>query len=186
MWNINNFFKFSHLEHQYFTITKIIKYFGCSNNFWKMKKKSSKIKLSSNSSFFILIFAISKFWNTGRSTFRRSIFWPLPGVCSFRRTADASIYPPCRVNWRTNIIIDISNSKISLFEISTLTRSGKRFALRCAFDSPNSRVRTWKKKETEYKNVWEADKSGWRSKLERVQVRYRIKGQRALKHHAAS
>ena len=28
------------------------------------------------------------------------------GVYSdFRRTADASIYPPYRVNWRTNIII---------------------------------------------------------------------------------
>ena len=42
----------------------------------KKWKKSAKIKLSNNSSFFILIFAISEFRNTGRSTFRRSKFWP--------------------------------------------------------------------------------------------------------------
>ena len=39
--------------------------------------KSSQIKWSNNLSI-ILIFVISKFRNTDRSTFRRSIFWPPP------------------------------------------------------------------------------------------------------------
>ena len=33
IWNINKFFKFYHLENQFFTISKNIKYFGCSNNY---------------------------------------------------------------------------------------------------------------------------------------------------------
>ena len=37
-----------------------------------------KTKLSNNSSFFILIFAILKFRNIGRSTFLRSKIWPQP------------------------------------------------------------------------------------------------------------
>ena len=36
------------------------------------------MKLSNNSSFVILIFAILKFWNIDRSTFRRSKFWLPP------------------------------------------------------------------------------------------------------------
>ena len=36
------------------------------------------MKLSNNSSFVILIFEILKFRNIGRSTFRRSKFWPPP------------------------------------------------------------------------------------------------------------
>ena len=42
------------------------------------EKINSKIKLSNNWSFVILIFVILKFWNIGRSTFRRSKFWPPP------------------------------------------------------------------------------------------------------------
>ena len=41
-------------------------------------KINSKIKLSNNSSFVILIFVILKLWNIGRSTFRRSKFRPPP------------------------------------------------------------------------------------------------------------
>ena len=37
---------------------KINKYFGSFNNLWKMKKVNSIMKLSINSSFVILIFAI--------------------------------------------------------------------------------------------------------------------------------
>ena len=33
IWNINKFWKFYNLKNQYFTISKIIKYFRCSNNF---------------------------------------------------------------------------------------------------------------------------------------------------------
>ena len=40
------------------------------------EKINSKIKLSNNSSFVILIFVILKFRNIGRSTFRRYKFWP--------------------------------------------------------------------------------------------------------------
>ena len=43
-----------------------------------MKKINSIIKLSNNSSFVILVFAILKFRNTGRSTFCRSKFYPPP------------------------------------------------------------------------------------------------------------
>ena len=42
------------------------------------EKINSKIKLSNNSSFVILIFVILKFWNIGRSTFRRYKFRPPP------------------------------------------------------------------------------------------------------------
>ena len=42
------------------------------------EKINSKIKLSNNSSFVILIFVILKLRNIGRSTFRRSKFWPPP------------------------------------------------------------------------------------------------------------
>ena len=42
------------------------------------EKINSKIKLWNNSSFVILIFVILKFQNIGRSTFRRSKFWPPP------------------------------------------------------------------------------------------------------------
>ena len=38
------------------------------------EKKNSKIKLSNNSSFVILIFVILKFRNIGHSAFRRSKF----------------------------------------------------------------------------------------------------------------
>ena len=44
--------------------------------FIKNEKINSKIKLSNNSSFVVLIFAILKFWNITRSTFRLSKFWP--------------------------------------------------------------------------------------------------------------
>ena len=40
------------------------------------EKIKSKIKLSNNSSFVILIFVNLKFQNIGRSTFCRSKFWP--------------------------------------------------------------------------------------------------------------
>ena len=39
------------------------------------EKINSKIKLSNNSPFVILIFTIWKFRSIGRSTFRRSKFW---------------------------------------------------------------------------------------------------------------
>ena len=42
------------------------------------EKINSKIKLSNNLSFIILIFVILKFRNIGRSTFRRSKCWPPP------------------------------------------------------------------------------------------------------------
>ena len=42
------------------------------------EKINSKIKLFNNSSLVILIFVIFKFRNIGRSTFRRSKFWPTP------------------------------------------------------------------------------------------------------------
>ena len=48
----------------------------------KKYEKSSQIKWSNNLSFFILIFVISKFRNSDRSTFRRSQFWPPPN-CSY-------------------------------------------------------------------------------------------------------
>ena len=44
----------------------------------KNEKINSKIKLSNKSSFVILLFAILKFWNFGRSTFCRSKFRPTP------------------------------------------------------------------------------------------------------------
>ena len=44
----------------------------------KNEKLDSKIKLSKNSSFVILLFAIFKFRNIGHFTFRRSKFSPLP------------------------------------------------------------------------------------------------------------
>ena len=44
----------------------------------KNEKLNSKIKLTCNSSFVILIFAILKFRTIGRSTFRRSKFSALP------------------------------------------------------------------------------------------------------------
>ena len=47
------------------------------------EKINSKIKLSNNWSFVILIFVILKFWNIGRSTFRRSKFWPLPFIFGY-------------------------------------------------------------------------------------------------------
>ena len=43
--------------------------------FLKNEKLNSKIKLSNNSSFVILIFAIMKFRNIGRCRFRRFQFW---------------------------------------------------------------------------------------------------------------
>ena len=54
------------------------------------EKINSKIKLSNNSSFVILIFVIFIFRNIGRSTFRRSKFWPPPEeviwlVCGFHK-----------------------------------------------------------------------------------------------------
>ena len=42
------------------------------------EKINSKIKLSNNSCFVILIFVILKFRNIGRSTLRRFKFWPPP------------------------------------------------------------------------------------------------------------
>ena len=48
------------------------------------KWKKSIMKLSNNSSFVILVFAILKFRNIGRSTFRRSKFW-LPPIRSSLR-----------------------------------------------------------------------------------------------------
>ena len=44
--------------------------------FLKNEKLNLKMKLSNNSSFVILIFAILKFRNIGRFTFRPSKFWP--------------------------------------------------------------------------------------------------------------
>ena len=66
------------MENQYFTTWKIIKYFGCSNDFLRNEKLNSKVKLSNNWYFVILMFAILKFRNIGRSIFRRSKFWPHP------------------------------------------------------------------------------------------------------------
>ena len=54
---------FYHLENQNFTTWKIIKYFGFSNDFSKNEEFNSKIKLSNNSCFVILILAILKFRN---------------------------------------------------------------------------------------------------------------------------
>ena len=48
--------------------------------FLKNEKLNSKIKLSNHPSFVILIFAILIFRNIGRSTFRRSKFWPPPKI----------------------------------------------------------------------------------------------------------
>ena len=53
------------------------------------KKINSKIKLSNNSSYVILIFVILKFRNIGRSTFRRSKFWPPPEFSNFDIICDA-------------------------------------------------------------------------------------------------
>ena len=47
-------------------------------------KKNSKIKLSKNSYFVILIFVILKFLNIGRSTFRRFKFLPPPKFIIFK------------------------------------------------------------------------------------------------------
>ena len=48
----------------------------------KLQKKNerinSKVKISNNSSFVIVIFAILEFRNIGHSTFSRSKFWPPP------------------------------------------------------------------------------------------------------------
>ena len=54
--------------------------------FLKNEKLNYKIKWSNNSSFVILIFAILKFRNIDRSTFRRSKFWPPPREPFFQRT----------------------------------------------------------------------------------------------------
>ena len=66
------------MENQYFTTWNIIKYFGCSSDFLRNEKFNSEVKLSNKWYFVILIFAILKFRNIGRSIFRRSKFWPHP------------------------------------------------------------------------------------------------------------
>ena len=52
--------------------------------FLKNEKLNSKIRLSNNSSFVILIFAILKFRNIGRSTCHRFKFWPPPIYINFQ------------------------------------------------------------------------------------------------------
>ena len=57
------------------------------------EKINSKIKLSNNSSFVILIFVILKFRNIGCSTLYRSKFWPPPNSWKdqmYYRTTDIS------------------------------------------------------------------------------------------------
>ena len=48
------------------------------------EKINSRIKLSNNSSFAILIFVISKFRNIGRSTFEHSKFCTPPAILKFQ------------------------------------------------------------------------------------------------------
>ena len=105
IWKIWEISKFN----QYFTIWKIIKYFGCSNNLKKNEKKiNSIIKLSHNSSFVMLIFEILKFRNIGRSTFRCSkfsfpptkIFWDRPGLLLAYLQTRPKLYVVCMTSWR--------------------------------------------------------------------------------------
>ena len=48
------------------------------------EKINSKIKLSNNSSFTILIFSILKFWNIGCSTFEHFKFCTPPAILKFQ------------------------------------------------------------------------------------------------------
>ena len=83
---IKNFVKFNSLENKKNFNSNIWKINIAQLEKWlnilsvqmiiKNEKLNSKIKLSNNSSFVILIFAILKFRNIGRSTFPRSKFWP--------------------------------------------------------------------------------------------------------------
>ena len=59
--------------------------------FIKYEKLNSKIKLSNNSSFVILIFIILKFRNINHSTFRRSKIWPPPIRWIWRWTESSGI-----------------------------------------------------------------------------------------------
>ena len=76
---LRNFFTFNIWKINILQYQKLLNILGVQI-ISKKWRKSSEIKLSNNSSFFILIFAISKFRNTGRSTFRRSKFWPPPDI----------------------------------------------------------------------------------------------------------
>ena len=72
----------------------------------KMKKINLQIKLWNNSSFVILIFAILKFRNIDRSTFRRSKFWPSPDVSDNTQLKSAEHYWSLQVlrvvfHWKT-------------------------------------------------------------------------------------
>ena len=58
-----------------------MKYFEYSDNFEKNKRINSKIKISNNSSFVILIFEILGFRNC---IFGRLQFWPQPIVTTFK------------------------------------------------------------------------------------------------------
>ena len=62
------------MENRYLQFEKLLNILGVQI-IYKNKRINSKIKLSNNLSFGILIFAIFKFWNIGRSTFRRTKFW---------------------------------------------------------------------------------------------------------------
>ena len=61
------------MEHSYLTIWKIGKYFGCLI-YKKWKNKFEKKIIEDIDFLSFLSFAILKFWNIGRSTFRREIW----------------------------------------------------------------------------------------------------------------
>ena len=77
IWNIRNFFNFTIWKIRILQYQKLL-IISCIQTISKKSKQSSKTELSNNWPFFILIFAISKLRNTGRSTFRRSKVWPPP------------------------------------------------------------------------------------------------------------
>ena len=99
--------------------------------FLKNEKLNSKIKLSNNSSFVILIFAIVKFLNICRSTFRHSKFWPPP---NFRKWC----------LWKPDIDLLISINKLWFRVIcrggSTNLRSHEKSMRPCVLSSIISKL----------------------------------------------
>ena len=81
------------------------------------------MKLSNNSSFVILIFAILKFWNIDRFTFRPSKFWPPPRRCSnirrrssTRRGSSSRRHSGTRRYWSTRNFRVLDRKKLKLLD----------------------------------------------------------------------
>ena len=92
-WKIVEFSNFNDLQKFFFflrfgksifyDLMKLLNILVVQKIYKKMKKVKSIMKLSNNSSFVILIFAILKFRNIDRFVFRRLKLWPSPCETSY-------------------------------------------------------------------------------------------------------